>query len=101
MGIFSFLFGGKKKAKPEAKPAVVDKTAPTASVVITAPVAPSVGVTQAKLRLKLAAALRARDHAAAYDAAKGLADIQLRAGRRHVARGWQQQADRIKEGMAA
>jgi hypothetical protein len=101
MGIFSFLFGGKKKAKPDVKPAVVDKPAPAASVVITAPVAPSVGVTQAKLRLKLAAALRAGDQPAAYEAAKGLADIQVRAGRRNVARGWQQQADRIKQGMPA
>jgi hypothetical protein len=98
MGLFSFLFGGKKKAKAEGAPVVVNKAAPVATVSVTpAPVA--AGVLQAKLRLKLAASLRAGQHEAAYEAAKGLADIQTRAGRRHVARGWQQQADRIKASM--
>jgi len=104
MGLFSFLFGGKKdKAKPAGKvaspkPGVVDKTAlatPAAPVAYT-PTSATGGVAQAKLRLKLVASLRSGDHPAAYQAARGLADIQTRAGRNMVARTWQQQAERIK-----
>lgn len=103
MGLFSFLFGGgKDKAKPVAsaavaKPAVADK-APAAAVVAASytPISATAGVAQAKLRLKLVASLRSGDHPAAYEAAKGLADIQTRAGRKTVARAWQQQAERIK-----
>ena len=106
MGLFSLLFGGKKtkpKAAEGAKPAAPAK----AAVVVAnaadaaAPIAISVGVVQAKLRLKLAASLRTGEQAAAYEAAKALADIQVRAGRKTVARVWQQQAERIKAGMAA
>lgn len=106
MGLFSFLFGGKKKAKPEApaKP-VVAVAKPVAATVAAPPpaMAPAIpsGVMQAKLRLKLAASLRTRQHANAYEAAQGLADIQIRAGRKHVARAWQQQAERIKASMQA
>lgn len=105
MGLFSFLFGGKKdKAKPAAKavspkPGVVDKSAPAAPAAPAAAYAPASatgGVAQAKLRLKLVAALRSGDHSAAYQAARSLADIQTRAGRKTVARTWQQQAERIK-----
>jgi len=104
MGLFSFLFGGKKdKTKPAAKaaaakPGVIDKSAPAALAdsVAYAPPAATVGVAQAKLRLKLVASLRSGDHPAAYLAAKALADIQTRAGRKMVARTWQQQAERIK-----
>lgn len=103
MGLFSFLFGGKKKkagADMPTKPAVVEKPAPAATVSIAAAAAPAPGVAQAKLRLKLAASLRTGEHAAAYEAAKGLADIQTRAGRTTAARGWRQQADRIKASMS-
>lgn len=106
MGLFSFLFGGKKakaktEAAPSAKPAVA-KSAATAKVPEAAtPIAVSSGVVQAKLRLKLAASLRTGERAAAYEAARALADIQSRAGRKNVARVWQQQADRIKAGIEA
>jgi hypothetical protein len=103
MGLFSFLFGGKKdKAKTAAKavsptPGVVDKSAPAAPAAVAyAPASATGGVAQAKLRLKLVASLRSGDHPAAYQAAKSLADIQTRAGRKTVARTWQQQAERIK-----
>jgi hypothetical protein len=101
MGLFSFLFGRKKdKAEPAAKAApakagVVAKSA-SPTPVASAPASATSGVAQAKLRLKLVASLRAGDHPAAYQAAKGLADIQTRAGRKTVARTWQQQAERIK-----
>lgn len=103
MGLLSFLFGGKKdKAKAVVKPKAeqVVTAAPPATYV---PVSATAGVVQAKLRLKLAASLRAGEHAAAYEAARGLADIQIRAGRKTVARAWQEQAERIKAqaGLAA
>jgi zona occludens toxin (predicted ATPase) len=109
MGLFSFLFGGKKnKAKasdaaPASKPSAAKPAAQVAKVIDTAapPVAVSPGALQAKLRLKLAASLRTGEQAAAYEAAKALADIQSRAGRKTVARVWQQQADRIKAGLSA
>ncbi len=122
MGLFSFLTGGKKKEEkaapakvaapaPHAKPTVVEKKAEVAlsKAATPAPVpAPELtaatiatGVAQAKLRLKLAASLRAGQHAVAYEAATGLADIQVKAGRPTVARVWQVQAERIKAGMAA
>lgn len=109
MGLFSFLFGGKKaKSKPvegvpTAKPAAPTKASPVVASVVeaAAPIAIPAGVVQAKLRLKLAASLRTGEQAAAYEAAKALADIQVRAGRKTVARLWQQQAERIKAGMAA
>lgn len=110
MGLFSFLFGGKKKAKAAAKASAAPAPAPTgtplpvvaAKVSVSAP-PPAIpaGVVQAKLRLKLAASLRTGAHAAAYEAAKGLADIQIRAGRKTVARIWQQEAERIRETMSA
>ena len=110
MGLFSFLFGGKKdKAMPATKavspkPGVVDKSDPDAPAAVAyapaavayAPASATGGVAQAKLRLKLVASLRSGDHPAAYQAAKSLADIQTRAGRKTVARTWQQQAERIK-----
>lgn len=104
MGLFSFLFGGKKKeaAKPPAagKPAPMEKqVAAAAAKPVTVSVAP--GVAQAKLRLKLAAALRSGAHAAAYEAALGLADIQVKAGRKTAARVWSVQADRIKASLPA
>ena len=120
MGLFSFLTGGKKKeakaapvkvATPVAeKPTVVEKKAEAALSKAAAPApmpvsAPAAmvatGVAQAKLRLKLAASLRAGQAAVAYEAATGLAEIQVKAGRPTVARVWQVQAERIKAGMAA
>jgi len=111
MGLFG-LFGGKKK--DEAKPAAA-KSAPAAAKVVEpaksvapakgtpAPVASApvgmaaVGAEQVRLRLKLVAAVKTGKTAAAYQAAKGLADIQAKAGRRLSARMWAQQADRILE----
>lgn len=108
MGLFSFLFGGKKKeaaAKPVAEKPVKAgaKAAPVAAKTVEAiaPVVISQGVVQAKLRLKLAASLRSGQSMAAYEAARALADIQVRAGRKTVARVWLQEADRIKATLGA
>lgn len=111
MGLFD-LFSGKKKEKPAAvaaptpqaskpvAPVMVVETKP-APAPVHAPVmvaaAEATGALQVKLRLKLAASLRAGQHAKAYEAAKGLADIQARAGRRMAARVWREQAERILE----
>lgn len=110
MGIFSFLFGRKKskdKAAPKPaaeKPAKVEKSAtPVApkTAEAAAPVEISRGVLQAKLRLKLAASLRTGNRMVAYESARALADIQLRAGRKTVARVWQKQADQLKAELSA
>ena len=116
MGLFSFLSGGKKQKEDKAasvkvaapvvaKPAVVEKTPEIASAkAVAPPVSPTMtatGVAQARLRLKMAASLRAGQHQKAYEAATGLAEIQVKAGRPTVARVWQVQAERIKAGMAA
>lgn len=123
MGLFSFLTGGKKKeakaspvavavASPPAAPTIAETKAEAALARAAAPVAPvavitpaeviaATGVTQAKLRLRLAASLRAGQHMAAYEAARGLADIQVKAGRPTVARVWQVQADKLKAQLAA
>lgn len=105
MGLFSFLFGGKKKeatAKPVAeKPAKAAAPVAAKKVETLAPVVISPGIVQAKLRLKLAASLRNGQSGAAYEAAKQLADIQVRAGRKNVARVWQQQAERIRISLDA
>jgi len=100
MGLFSFLFGGKKdraKGASKSRTMPVEKavTAPSVGAAYS-PASATAGIAQARLRLKLVAALRNRAHTAAYEAARGLADIQLRAGRKTVARAWQQQAERIK-----
>jgi hypothetical protein len=115
MGLFSFL-SGKKKEKAvavqttpvaEAKPSATEKKAEVALAnAASVPAAPQgvvaqTGVTQAKLRLKLAASLRTGERTAAYEAAKGLADIQAKAGRRVGARMWSVEAERIKSGLAA
>jgi len=109
MGLFSNLFGGKNKVAPKAeaasaapgaattgKPPVMGKqvmpAAPTASP---ASLASATGATQVKLRLKLAASLRTGADEEAYLAAKSLADIQAKAGRRTGARVWREEADRI------
>jgi hypothetical protein len=113
MGLFG-LFGGKKKdeAKPvaatpasvaakavePAKVAAPMKGAAASAPVTAAPVGmAAVGAEQVRLRLKLVAAVKTGKTAAAYQAAKGLADIQAKAGRRLGARMWAQQADRILE----
>jgi hypothetical protein len=106
MGLFG-LFGGKKKdeAKPAAAKAVEPAMAAAPVRVTSAPaataVAPvgmaAVGAEQVRLRLKLVAAVKTGKTAAAYEAAKGLADIQAKAGRRLGARMWAQQAERILE----
>jgi hypothetical protein len=106
MGLFN-LFGGKKKdeaktAKPvEVKAAETKPAASSAKAAAPAP-APQValamsdaGVKQVKLRLKLAASLRAGEHGEAYKAAKDLAAIQAKAGRRVGARVWTAEAERI------
>jgi hypothetical protein len=98
MGLFSFLGGGKKAAVVKPAPAPVG---PMPLEEKAEAAAPATGVAQAKLRLKLAASLRSGEHAAAYEAAKGLADIQAKAGRRVGARVWSVEAERIRSGLAA
>jgi hypothetical protein len=98
MGLFN-LFGGKKKdeakaAKPvEAMAAASEKAPAPATQVVLA--MSDAGVKQVRLRLRLAASLRAGEHAEAYRAAKDLAAIQARAGRRVGARVWAAEAERI------
>jgi hypothetical protein len=104
MGLFSFLFGGKKKPKAEApvKAAVAEKPAVKAAAsTVAAPVSMPAGVVQAKLRLRMAASLRTGEHAAAYEAARALADMQAKAGRKTAARVWVMQAERIKASLPA
>ena len=126
MGLFSFLTGGKKKeakvtpvvaapvsvapvpstptvVETKAEAALAKAAAPVAAVASIAPaqIIAATGVTQAKLRLKLAASMRAGQHMAAYEAARGLADIQVKAGRPTVARLWLVQADKLKAQLAA
>ncbi|MDP3738182.1 MAG: hypothetical protein Q8R02_12375 [Hyphomonadaceae bacterium] len=102
MGLFSFLGGGKKKAavagKPTSMARELDAVAAMPAELAAAPVVfAAPGSVQVKLRLKLAASLRTGQHAKAYEAAKGLADIQAKAGRRMAARVWREQAERILE----
>jgi hypothetical protein len=106
MGLFD-LFSGKKKDEAKAAPKPAEPPAktveaaakPAPAVVKAAPqvaLAPSEsGVVQVKLRLKLAASLRAGEHGKAYRAAKDLAAIQAKAGRRVGARIWTAEAERI------
>ncbi len=106
MGLFSFLFGGKKTKDVAAKPAAEKAAKPVAAVAAKkvetpAPAAVSLGIAQAKLRLKMASSLRTGQSMAAYEAARQLADIQVRAGRKTVARVWQQEAERIKATLSA
>ena len=105
MGLFN-LFGGKKKDDaPPAKAAAPPKpeaksfAGKTVAAVAEVPVAPTAGVAQVKLRLKLVQSLRSRRAAAAYEAAKELAAIQAKAGRRLSARMWTAEAERIKAGL--
>jgi hypothetical protein len=88
MGLFN-LFGGKKKKA--ARPAK-GKAGPAAEVLVLPATAPA----QVKLRLKVAMSLRTRRASAAYEAAKELAAIQAKAGRRVGARKWSAEAERIK-----
>ena len=106
MGLFN-LFGGKKKDEAKAAPRPAEAPPKTAEVSAkpapaSAKPAPQValaasesGVRQVKLRLKLAASLRAGEHAEAYKAAKDLAAVQANAGRRVGARIWTAEAERI------
>jgi hypothetical protein len=101
MGLFN-LFGGKKKDESKAKPADAPAEAVEAKLAAAARPAPQIalvasesGVRQVKLRLKLAASLRAGEHGEAYRAAKDLAAIQAKAGRRVAARVWTAEAERI------
>jgi hypothetical protein len=101
MGLFN-LFGGKKKDEAKAAKPVEAKAAEAKSAVSSVKTAPQIalamsdaGVKQVKLRLKLAASLRAGEHAEAYKAAKDLAAIQAKAGRRVGARVWMAEAERI------
>ena len=106
MGFLASLFGGKKKDAPKlekapaaastAKPTVMGKqVAPAIATAATPVAATGTGVAQVKLRLKLAALLRAGEYTQAYKAARELAEIQVKAGRRIGARIWDEQADRI------
>jgi hypothetical protein len=109
MGLFN-LFGGKKKEQPKAgaaapppkavEPAKVKAEAKAAVAAALAPIpaaAAAPGAEQVKLRLRLAAAKRAGQTSDAYKAAKALADIQAKAGRRLGARMWSAEADKILE----
>ena len=99
MGLFDLF--RKKEAEVKAAAVVVaaepvEITKPVEAVVPVAIVASEpTGTTQVRLRLKLAAAKRAGATARAYEAAKGLADIQAKAGRRTAARVWREEAERI------
>jgi hypothetical protein len=116
MGLFN-LFGGKKKDDARAATAPAAKSAQPAPRTVEAranatelpaatttqakmfeeaglPVSAS-ALTQVRLRLKLASSLRSGEHAKAYEAAKGLADMQAKAGRRVGARIWTAEAERI------
>jgi len=57
---------------------------------------PPTGVLQARVRLRMAAAMSRGRHADASDAARQLADMQAKAGRRVAARIWSEQARRIE-----
>jgi len=110
MGLFN-LFGGKKNAAktaakgPEHTTSVARQleevdakaAAPPSRPVAGSPAAISApaAATQVKLRLRMAASLRAGELGKAYEAAKGLADIQAKAGRRVGARVWAVEAERI------
>lgn len=114
MGLFSFLTGGKKKSaapvvaapapsqptpvvtKAEAALAIAEPQVTSLASAPPAAVKAATGVTQARLRLKLAASLRAKQHMVAYEAARSLAEIQVKAGRPTGARLWQVQADELK-----
>jgi hypothetical protein len=85
-----------------AKPASIKSMAATAASSPVMPIAATPatdhaasGPQQVKLRLRLAAARRAGDLEAAYEAARALEDIQKLAGRRVGARLWREQAERI------
>lgn len=88
------------KAREAKGPVLKEAPAPVAEVVALTP-APkptlkqAPGSAQVKLRLQLAAATRAGDLEAAYEAARALEDIQRLAGRRVGARVWREQAERI------
>jgi hypothetical protein len=84
MGLFN-LFGGKKD-----KPSKVNGSGPAEQLAL-----PAVAPAQVRLRLKLAQSLRTRRALAAYEAAKELAAIQTKAGRRVGARMWAAEAQRI------
>ena len=105
MSLFN-LFGGKKKDEAKAAPKPVEvpkatepsaKPAPAAAklAVQIALAASESGIAQVKLRLKHAASLRSGEHGKAYRAAKDLAAIQAKAGRRVGARVWAAEAERI------
>src|SRR5690349_2700314 len=98
MGLFN-LFGGKKKDEAKVRPASAKaaRTGQPAGNAVEPLVAHlAAGSAQVKLRLKLVHSLRTGETAAAYAAAKSLADIQAKAGRRTGARVWQKEAERIK-----
>ena len=116
MGLFN-LFGGKKKGDASAATAPAVKSAQPAPRAVEAsakatelpaattsqakmfeeagPPASASARAQVQLRLKLSASLRSGEHAKAYEAAKGLAEMQAKAGRRVGARIWTAEAERI------
>jgi len=88
MGLFN-LFGGKKKDQARSSKG---KGWPPPEVLVLPATAPA----QVKLRLKVAMSLRTKRASVAYEAAKELAAIQQKAGRRVGARKWSAEAARIK-----
>lgn len=108
MGFFSFLLGSKKTkddlaTKLDRKTATVgieDANSLAASHSLAVVNGSGVsGAEQVRVRLRLAASMRSGRHAEAYAAARRLADIQARAGRRSGQRLWSREADRILERM--
>lgn len=126
MGFFSNLFGGgkPKQAKTSSdRPAgagadviristvrAPPKQAAAASAASSLPPAvpePRVALSQAgangfgqvRLRMRLVAAQRTGDFKTAYEAARGLEAIQIKAGRRVGARIWREQAEQFEAGL--
>jgi len=99
MGLLSFLFGNKKtpavSAVPQRPSAELIAGAPDTAIVEDVQ-RPPTGVLQARVRLRMAAAMSRGRHADASDAARQLADMQAKAGRRVAARIWSEQARRIE-----
>lgn len=102
MGLLSFLFGKKRppavSAEPPRRPADPVAVAPETGMADHVQ-RPLPGVLQARVRLRMAAAMSRGRHADASDAARQLADMQAKAGRRIAARIWSEQARRLEAKM--
>jgi len=102
MGLLSFLFGKKRTPAVSAgpPPRSTDLVAGAPETGMADDVQrPPPGVLQARVRLRMAAAMSRGRHADASDAARQLANMQEKAGRRVAARIWSEQARRIETKM--